>query len=132
MATATLTAPRTIVVRAPATGEILGEVAIATPDDVRASVAAARVAQKEWGALRVKERCQKLKLFRTALADRLTEVQDLLVKEGGKTPTDAFTEASGIFLAASYFLARAKKILKDRALDAFWTSVFPARVHYHP
>jgi succinate-semialdehyde dehydrogenase/glutarate-semialdehyde dehydrogenase len=132
MATATLTAPRTIVVRAPATGDVLGEVPIATPEDVRAAVAAARAAQKEWGALKVKERCQKLKLFRIALADRLTEVQDLLVKEGGKTPTDAFTEASGIFLAASYFLARGPKILKARKLDAFWTSVFPARVHYHP
>src|SRR5579864_4638607 len=104
MATATLTAPRTIVVRAPATGETLGEIPVATPEDVRSAVAAARAAQKEWGELKVKERCRKLKLFRTALADRLQEVVDLLVKEGGKTPTDAFTEASGIFLAASYFL----------------------------
>ncbi len=126
------TKPKTIAVRSPGTGDEVGSVPIATKEDVKAAVEAARAAQKEWGALRVKERCRKLKLFRTALVDRLDEIKDLLVREGGKSKTDAFTEASGIFLAATYFISRGPKILRDRSLDAFWTSVFPARVHYHP
>lgn len=128
----TETKPKMIVVRAPATGVEVGAVPISTKEDVKAAVAAAREAQKEWGALRVKERCRKLKLFRTALADRMSELQDILVREGGKSATDAFTETSGIFLASTYFLMRGPKILRDRPLDSVWTSVFPARVHYHP
>ena len=131
-ATAAPTTTKTIVVRAPATGDEIGQVPISTPEDVRAAVLAARNAQKEWGALRVKERCKKLKIFRTALADNLTGIQEILVREGGKSTNDAFAESSGIFLAATYFLGRAPRVLHDHSLDWLWTSVFPARVHYHP
>jgi succinate-semialdehyde dehydrogenase/glutarate-semialdehyde dehydrogenase len=122
----------TIVVRAPATGDLVGEVPVASPADVKEAVQAARAAQKEWGALRVRERCRRLKAFRKALADRMGELQDLLVREGGKTATDAFAETSGIFLASTYFLTKAPSALRDRRLDAFWTSFFPARTYYHP
>src|SRR5271155_740209 len=100
--TATTMPAKTIVVRSPGTGEEVGQVPITSPAEVRATLDAARAAQKEWGALSVSERCAKLKIFRTALADGLTEIQQVLVREGGKSPTDAFTESSGIFLAATY------------------------------
>jgi succinate-semialdehyde dehydrogenase/glutarate-semialdehyde dehydrogenase len=123
---------REIVVASPVTGVEVGRVAVSTPLDVRAAVDAARAAQVEWGALRVAERCRRLKKYRAALADRLPEVLELLQKEAGKSVPDAFIEASGIFPAATYFLARGPKVLKDRGIDLLATLVLRAKVRYAP
>ena len=48
----------------PATGELLGEVPVASRDDVLETIARARKAQAAWGVLPVEERCTRLLRFR--------------------------------------------------------------------
>lgn len=43
--------------------EVLGEVEVSSEEDVAAKVAAARVAQKDWAALGVEGRIEKMKNF---------------------------------------------------------------------
>jgi succinate-semialdehyde dehydrogenase/glutarate-semialdehyde dehydrogenase len=74
---------------APATGELIGEVPIASREEVNAVVARARRAQQAWGVLPVEERCERLLRFRDALAERATEVVDLLALECGKPKNEA-------------------------------------------
>jgi acyl-CoA reductase-like NAD-dependent aldehyde dehydrogenase len=57
---------------APATGERLASVALATSADVGAAVAAARAAQPAWAALSIRERAERME----ALADRLLAAVD--------------------------------------------------------
>src|SRR5262245_21606978 len=75
--------------RNPATGEVIGEVPIASSDEVKAAVARARAAQREWGALSPGERAKRMFAFRDELVARAEEVIDLIVREGGKTRQEA-------------------------------------------
>src|SRR5688572_17442266 len=78
-----------IQVKNPATGAPLGEVAVATAEDVRAAVARARAAQVSWGSLPVADRARKVAAFRDELLARAEEVIDAIVAETGKTRPEA-------------------------------------------
>ena len=54
------TAQRTIDSINPSTGEVVGSVPVATPDEVRSSVKRARAAQPAWEALSLDERVAAL------------------------------------------------------------------------
>ena len=60
----------TIVSRNPATGEPIGEVPVMDAEEVRAAVARARAAQKEWGRLPVEERARRVLAFRDEIVTR--------------------------------------------------------------
>ena len=68
----------TLVSTNPATGERLGELACATPDDVHAAVQRARSAQPAWQALPVRQRLKILKEFQHKLAERRIEIAELI------------------------------------------------------
>ncbi len=70
--------------RSPLTGELLGEVPVMAPAEVRAMVARARRAQTDWGRLSPRDRAHQLLRFRDGLVDRSEEVVDLLARENGK------------------------------------------------
>ena len=74
---------------APATGELVGEVAVTPPDEVRRVVSRARKAQQAWAVLPVEERGQRLLRLRDALAERADELVDLLALECGKPRHEA-------------------------------------------
>src|SRR5690349_8892678 len=78
-----------IVSRNPATGQVLGEVPVTSVDDVRAAVARARVAQREWARVPVRERARRVLAFRDEITTRAEEIIDLIVSEGGKTRSEA-------------------------------------------
>src|SRR5687767_5597652 len=80
---------RTVKSWAPATGELLGEVPVATKEDVRAAVARARKAQSAWGTLPIAERASRLLRYRDALVERADEIVDIVSKECGKPKADA-------------------------------------------
>src|SRR5688572_14069913 len=85
------TSPVTLKSTNPATGEVLGEVPIAGPEEVRIAVARARAAQESWGLLSARERARRLIWFRDALVTRAEEVVDLLSRESGKPRVEALT-----------------------------------------
>lgn len=82
---------RRIEVRAPATGEALGEVELTNEGEVRRRVQRAREAQREWAALSVEERAEQVLRFRDALVDRAEEIVDALSRETGKPRNEALT-----------------------------------------
>ena len=75
-------ADEVIEVHDPATGAILGQVAVSTPDDVRAAVA--RAAQAAWSARPVATRARRVARFRDELLARAEEVIGAIVAETGK------------------------------------------------
>jgi succinate-semialdehyde dehydrogenase/glutarate-semialdehyde dehydrogenase len=101
----------------PATMETLGEVPLATAEEIKAAVAAADRAFPVWAAFGVERRAAMLLKARDYLMDRLDEVCDLISKENGKPRVEALS--SEVFVVAdliTHFAGRAKSLLADRSI----------------
>jgi benzaldehyde dehydrogenase (NAD) len=88
----------------PATGEILGRVGIATPDDVAKAAAAAAKAQRDWARRKPAERAAVLRRAGELWEAHAAEVQDWIVREAGSTRPKAGIEtgmAAGICFEAA-------------------------------
>ncbi len=130
------TGPRELTsVEMPATGEILGQVPRGTADDVAAAAAAARDAQRGWGALAAAERSAVLLRFATLLLDRQDEVLDLIQLENGKARRHAFEEVIDVAQVSRYYARTAPRYLRSRrragalpALTQTWEYRYPKGV----
>lgn len=101
----------------PATGDLLGEVPIATRDDVLKTVTRARKAQAAWGLLPVEERCTRLLRYRDALVERAEEIVDVVSRECGKPRTDALVHEIALAVdQATYYCKNAPRVLAPREL----------------
>src|SRR5271168_3837974 len=78
----------------PATGEVQAKVALATPSEVDAAVAAAAAAFPGWAAQPPLRRARVLFRFREIFEQRLDEVAALLTSEHGKVLDDARGEVT--------------------------------------
>src|SRR5690349_13570820 len=79
----------TVVVRNPATGEVLEEVRAHTPDEVRELTARARRAQGDWKQVPLAERARRVLALRDALVRRADELCHAITRENGKTHGEA-------------------------------------------
>lgn len=102
-----------LVVGAPATGETVGEVRTTAEFEVRAAVARARVAQREWAARTFADRRRVLLGARAHLVRHRDEVVDLLCRETGKPRTDALTELLSLCDVVGWYAKRAGRMLAD-------------------
>jgi succinate-semialdehyde dehydrogenase/glutarate-semialdehyde dehydrogenase len=117
----------------PATGVPLGDVPDQGPDEVRAAVARARAAQRDWGALPVRERCRRVARFADVLMDQAEAVIDLIVKEGGKTRVEALsTEVVVVADLVRYFARHAPRLLAPEAIPLHLLKHRASYVHYVP
>lgn len=73
----------------PATGEIIGQVALADNQEVATAIAAAKAAFPSWAATPAAQRTQILFKFNHLLHQHLDELAELITREHGKTLTDA-------------------------------------------
>ena len=73
----------------PATGEVIGEVAMAETHNAEAAVEAAVRAFRGWSETPVGERCQVLFRFKELLEQHFDELAQLIVDEHGKTTAEA-------------------------------------------
>ncbi len=126
---------RRIGLKSPATLEPAGEITVATADDVRAAVAAARAAQPAWGATPVAERARIVRSALDVLIRRKDELVEILIRESGKTRT----EATAMELVAccdflNYWSARAPDDLADewRKLHGYMRPLKKLLVTYRP
>src|SRR3954470_12209856 len=78
----------------PATGEVTGEVALATVDDARAVIDAAATAFPAWRDTSLAKRTQILFNFRELLNARKQELAEMITSEHGKVVSDALGEVS--------------------------------------
>ncbi|MDB4967719.1 MAG: hypothetical protein JWN44_3408 [Myxococcales bacterium] len=81
--------PKSIQCWDPATGESLGEVPVHSPDEVKAIVARAKVAQRSWGATSFAERRRVLGRLLDYLLDHTDELCAVIARDSGKTLENA-------------------------------------------
>src|SRR5580700_4391676 len=73
----------TVTVIEKATGAKLGEIGIASPEDVSAAAVTAREAQKEWAKVPGPKRGDVLRKFSHLMLERAEEIGDQIVRETG-------------------------------------------------
>jgi acyl-CoA reductase-like NAD-dependent aldehyde dehydrogenase len=104
----------TLSVRAPFTDEAIREVPLATPADVEQAVKRARVAQKDWAALSIKDRAQVFLRFHDRLLQRQAEVLDVIQLESGKARKHAFEEVADTAIVSRYYALHAQDHLSPK------------------
>ena len=79
---------RTADVMNPATGEVQARVALATPAEMQAAIAAAAEAQVAWGATNPQRRARVMMKFAALINEHMDELAELVSREHGKTLPD--------------------------------------------
>jgi len=101
--------------RNPATGEILGYSPLTDLQELEQIISRAKVAQKSWSKLDVRERVRHMLRVRDYLVQHAEKISEVISKDNGKTWVDALTtEVLPAAMAVSYYAKRAKKFLKTR------------------
>jgi acyl-CoA reductase-like NAD-dependent aldehyde dehydrogenase len=116
----------------PATGEILGTVPIAGPEQVAAAVARARSAADRWAELTGAGRRAELAAWRRALAARADDLADLIHRENGKPRVDAIFEVMMALSHLHHAGERAEKALRPHRVPSGLMANFRCSVSYHP
>ncbi|HEY2746578.1 MAG TPA: aldehyde dehydrogenase family protein [Polyangia bacterium] len=117
----------------PATGEVLGEVRESSAAEIRDAVSRARGAQAAWGALSVKERCERVGRFRDLVVARAEELCALISAETGKTRAEALSmEVMIIADLITYFAKRAPRILAPEPISLHLLKNRASYLHYQP
>src|SRR5258707_11535259 len=104
----------TVTVIEKATGAKLGEIGIASPEDVSAAAVTAREAQKEWAKVAGPKRGDVLRKFSHLMLERAEEIGDQIVRETGSIWAKAEWEvqmASREFLEAAALGSQPQGIL---------------------
>jgi succinate-semialdehyde dehydrogenase/glutarate-semialdehyde dehydrogenase len=131
--TSDISAKSSIVSVNPATGVPLGEVPDMTAEQVRAAVAAAQVAQREWAKLSLEQRCKRVLVFAEVLMARADEVIDLLVAEGGKTRIEALgMEVIVVADLVRYFCKHAPEMLAPEPVPLHLLKHRASYLHFTP
>lgn len=103
-----------ILIKSPATLEPLYEIECETADDVNATIAKARKAQPQWGALSIEARVQHMLKLREVILDKQDYIVETVIRETGKPMQDALTfEVYAVCAFISYWCKQARKTLKD-------------------
>ena len=111
------TAAENLESRNPATGAVLGSVAITAADDVQQVVAAVAKVQPFWAQLTLRDRARYLQRAAQVLIDESDEVRDLIVAEQGKPRNEAFTmEILPTIDALSWIARDGQQLLADEPL----------------
>src|SRR5438093_10425334 len=104
---------KTIEVRNPANGEVVGQIPRGTPADVDAAVDAARKAFPGWAATPGSKRAKLMHQAAMKMHEVVDEVAELLAKEQGKPLAHAKIEAQRVAENLEYFAGLADKIRGD-------------------
>jgi succinate-semialdehyde dehydrogenase/glutarate-semialdehyde dehydrogenase len=117
----------------PATGVPLGDVPDMGVVEVRAAVARARAAQREWAALPLRQRCKRVARFADVLMERADDLIELISKEGGKTRGEALNmEVIVVADLVRYFAKHAPRLLAPEPIPLHMLRHRASYVHYVP
>src|SRR5690348_11520787 len=123
-----VSAQGTLSVFEPGTGKLLGEVRVATSQDVRETVRQARTAQAEWARKTFAQRREVLLRFRDLVLARASELSQDLTRENGKTRNESlFMEVLPVADATTWYANRAHKLLADEKIPLH---MFPHKKSY--
>jgi acyl-CoA reductase-like NAD-dependent aldehyde dehydrogenase len=118
----------------PATGGVAGTVRWTEPADVPRIAAGLRQAQREWEARGAAGRAKVLARFAVWMGEHRDEIEALLIKETGKSATDAAQEVPLLIMIASYYIKTMKKALapESRPASLPFLAIKQVTVHYRP
>ncbi|MEM8607788.1 MAG: aldehyde dehydrogenase family protein [Myxococcota bacterium] len=116
----------------PRTGEKLGEVAVASPADVRAAVARARRAQAGWAAMGVARRNAVLNRLREALLDRADEIARTVSSENGKPPVEPTGLVAPVCATIKLHTELAERLEPGEKVSPTFFVGARARIFYEP
>ncbi|NNF70462.1 MAG: aldehyde dehydrogenase family protein, partial [Acidimicrobiia bacterium] len=117
----------------PRTGEQVGEVVIARPEDVRDAVAAARKAAVEWAALGPEGRKPHLKAFKGAIVANLDHIVEVVQSETGKHNDDVYLgDISPAVSLIDYYIRKGAKLLAPQRRGTWPFPWKKAWVERHP
>ncbi|HEX4966542.1 MAG TPA: succinic semialdehyde dehydrogenase [Thermoanaerobaculia bacterium] len=121
-----------LTVRAPATGQLVGQVSQGSPADVRRAVEKARKAQEAWAHRSFEERAEIFVRFHDLLLDRQDEVLDLIQLESGKARKHAFEEVADTAIVAGYYAENAERHLRPKRRKGALPGLTLTWEHHHP
>ncbi|HDL19294.1 MAG TPA: aldehyde dehydrogenase family protein [Bacteroidetes bacterium] len=102
----------------PATGELLASFPLHSVNDLRKMIRQAKVAQKIWQEVSVKERAKKIERIRDYLVENTDDLVATISADNGKSLADALiTEIFPATLSVHYYCKNAGKFLRDRKLS---------------
>ena len=116
MQTATSDIRTDIVVKCPATGGVVGRVAVTSAAEVEAVACRLREAQPAWQRLGVERRARWLGKWRDWLLDHADELSTLVQLEGGKSWGDTFGELLLGIQIVNYWTDNAAEFLADESV----------------
>ncbi|MCW2551184.1 MAG: NAD-dependent aldehyde dehydrogenase [Mycobacterium sp.] len=121
-------------IRNPATGAVAGTVRWTDPADVPRIAAGLRQSQREWEARGAAGRARVLARYAVWLGEHRDEIESLLIKETGKSATDAAQEVPLLIMIASYYIKTMEKALRPESRPASlpFLSIKKIAVHYRP
>jgi succinate-semialdehyde dehydrogenase/glutarate-semialdehyde dehydrogenase len=119
--------------RNPATGEVLDELDITSPEELPAVFARAHAAQLQWAALPVKKRARYLLQLRETLINHVDDLVDTISQENGKPKFEAMmNELFPAVDSLTYFAKRAPKLLRDKKIPLVLMKHRKSYLNYWP
>ncbi|MDD3445594.1 MAG: aldehyde dehydrogenase family protein [Zavarzinia sp.] len=117
----------------PATGASLGEVPVATPEDVRATVERARKAQAAWGRTSFATRRAVLRHLLDVVIERMDDICKAVVEDSGKTFENALLgEVMPVCNKIRWVMKNGEKHLKPEKMPSGMLLHKKGRIEYHP
>jgi acyl-CoA reductase-like NAD-dependent aldehyde dehydrogenase len=117
----------------PATGESLGDVPVATHEQLQDALRRARAAQLDWGSRPVNERVRMLRPVLELLVERRDTIATLISQEVGKPRFEALTtEVFSTLEVFDYYLRNAGALLRPQPLPHRLLKTTRSEIHHEP
>jgi acyl-CoA reductase-like NAD-dependent aldehyde dehydrogenase len=118
----------------PATGAVAGQVQWTDAADIPTIAAGLRAAQREWEQRGASGRAKVMARFAVWLGEHRGEIEELLIKETGKSAADAAQEVPMLIMIISYYIRTAEKALAPEKRPAAlpFMAIKKITVHYRP
>ena len=104
---------KTIAVRNPATGEVIGTVPSLSPDETRGAIAAARDAGPGWAGMLAKERAAILRRLHGLMLENVDDLAAIMTAEQGKPLAESKGEIAYAASFIEWFAEEGKRVYGD-------------------
>ncbi len=98
----------------PMTGEVLAQLPLSTPEDVRVAVDGARAVQSSWAQLPIEARAHIVLRFHDLVLAHQVQMLDVIQLETGKSRLHAFEELVDVCQVSRYYARTAARALAPR------------------
>ncbi len=124
---------RRVRLSSPVTNETIGEIKVTPELEVRAAVALARAAQKEWESIGFDARAKYMRAALKILLRKQEEMMDVIIRETGRSRVETIMmEMFAACDSLAYYAKNAKKILRDRKVPMHLLRTKKLLVTYRP